>query len=131
MSDAPIEPQDYLYGLKVVQIEDLRVSRGLTRRPSSSCRHKALVYDDKERRIWCSDCESEIEPFDAFIGLCGVFSAGMKDLKSRRRKMDEAEAFQLRGREAAQHSALLPKLQCRASARRLCERNPVDPLRRI
>lgn len=100
MSDAPIEPQDYLYGLKVVQIEDLRVSRGLTRRPSSSCRHKALVYDDKERRIWCSDCESEIEPFDAFIGLCGVFSAGMKDLKSRRRKMDEAEAFQLRSRAA-------------------------------
>jgi len=100
VSDAPIEPQDYLYGLKVVQIEDLRVSRGLTRRPSSSCRHKALVYDDKERRIWCSDCESEIEPFDAFIGLCGVFSAGMKDLKSRRRKMDEAEAFQLRSRAA-------------------------------
>lgn len=100
MSDAPIEPQDYLYGVKVVQIEDLRVARGLTRRPTSTCSHKALVYDDKERRIWCSDCEQEIEPFDAFIGLCGVFSAGVKDLNSRRRKLAEAEAFQLRSRAA-------------------------------
>lgn len=33
MSDAPIEPHEYLYGVKVVQIEDLRVARGLTRRP--------------------------------------------------------------------------------------------------
>lgn len=32
MSDAPIDPQDY--GVKVVQIDDLRVARGLTRRPT-------------------------------------------------------------------------------------------------
>lgn len=43
---APIEPQDYLYGTKVVQIEDLRVARGMTRRPVSSCRHRKLVYDN-------------------------------------------------------------------------------------
>lgn len=51
MSNAPIEPHEYLYGVKVVQIEDLRVARGLTRRPVSSCRHRKMVYDDKERRI--------------------------------------------------------------------------------
>lgn len=100
MSDAPIEPQEYLYGLKVVQIEDLRVARGLTRRPASSCRHKKLVYDDKERRIWCSDCESEVEPFDAFVGLCEVFSAGVNDLNRRRRELAEAEKFALRSRAA-------------------------------
>lgn len=100
MSDAPIEPHEYLYGVKVVQIEDLRVARGLTRRPVSSCRHKQLVYDDKERRIWCSDCEQEVEAFDAFIGLCEVFSAGIKDLNRRRRELHEAEQFALRTRAA-------------------------------
>lgn len=100
MSDAPIEPQEYIYGPKVIQIEDLRVARGLTRRPLSSCRHKQLVYDDKERRVWCSDCESEIEPFDAFQMLCEVYGAGLNSLARRRRELAEAEAFQIRSRAA-------------------------------
>ncbi|MGY2286843.1 hypothetical protein [Pseudomonas gingeri] len=100
MSDAPIEPQEYLYGVKVVQIEDLRVARGMTRRPASTCRHKKLVYDDKERRIWCSDCEAEVEAFDALIGIVEVFSAGMSSLKRRRSELDEAEKFQIRSRAA-------------------------------
>lgn len=100
MSDAPIEPQEYVYGVKVVQIEDLRVARGLTRRPGSSCKHKQLVYDDKERRIWCSDCEAEVEPFDAFTGIVEVFSAGMNSLKRRRSELGEAEKFQIRSRAA-------------------------------
>ncbi|MNQ82482.1 hypothetical protein D3C85_975330 [compost metagenome] len=100
MSDAPIEPQEYLYGVKVVQIEDLRVARGMTRRPASSCRHKKLVYDEKERRVWCSDCEAEVEPFDAFVGIVEVFSGGMSQLQRRRRELDEAEKFQLRSRAA-------------------------------
>ncbi|SOP98516.1 hypothetical protein [Pseudomonas syringae] len=100
MSKAPIEPQDYLYGVKVVQIEDLRVARGLTRRPASACKHKKLVYDHSERRVWCSDCEAEVEAFDAFLGLVEVFSAGMNNLARRRSELDEAEKFQIRSRAA-------------------------------
>nr|WP_298118250.1 hypothetical protein [uncultured Pseudomonas sp.] len=100
MSDAPIEPKDYLYGPKVVQIEDLRVARGLTRRPLSSCRHRQLVYDDTERRIWCQDCESEIESFDAFIQLCAVFQKAKSDINRRRAALAEAEAFQIISRAA-------------------------------
>jgi len=100
MSDKPIEPHDYLYGVKVVQIEDLRVARGMTRRPASSCRHKELVYDEKERRIWCRDCEAEVEPFDAFVGIVEVFSGGMSSLKRRQRELSEAESFQIRSRAA-------------------------------
>lgn len=100
MSDAPIDPVGYTYGVKVVQIEDLRVARGMTRRPASSCRHKQLVYDDKERRVWCNDCEAEVEPFDAFKGLVEVFSHGMSELQRRRRELEEAEQFQIRSRAA-------------------------------
>jgi hypothetical protein len=100
MSDAPIEPQDYLYGVKVVQIEDIRVARGLTRRPHSSCPHKKMVYDDKERRIWCSDCETEVEAYDAFEKLVGMFSAAASRIKRRETELAEAETFQVRGRAA-------------------------------
>ncbi|MHC2144085.1 hypothetical protein [Pseudomonas sp. 210_17 TE3656] len=100
MSDAPIEPQEWTYGVKVVQIEDLRVARGLTRRPASTCRHKNLVYDDKERRVWCSDCEAEVEPFDAFMGLVQVFSAGTNRINRRAAELAEAEKFQIRSRAA-------------------------------
>lgn len=100
MSDVPIEPADYTYGVKVVQIEDLRVARGMTRRPVSSCRHKSLVYDDSERRVWCRDCEVEVEAFDAFKGLVEVFSAGMSRINRRAAELAEAEQFQLRSRAA-------------------------------
>ena len=100
MSDAPIEPHEYLYGVKVVQIEDLRVARGLTRRPLSSCKHKKLVYDDKERRVWCSDCEAEVEPFDAFTQLVGVFSSAKSKIDRRMQELAEAEKFAMRSRAA-------------------------------
>lgn len=95
---APIEPQNYIYGVNVVQIEDLRVSRGLTRRPTSSCNHQKLVYDHHERRIWCSDCETEVEAFDAFEGLVSMFSAAAGRIKRRETELAEAEQFQARSR---------------------------------
>lgn len=59
-----------------------------------------MAYDDKERRIWCSDCEMEVEPFDAFMYLVEVFDGGLKDLNRRRRELHEAEQFALRSRAA-------------------------------
>lgn len=100
MSEAPIEPHEFLYGPKVVMIEDLRVARGKTRRPLSSCRHKQLVYDDTERRVWCSDCESEVEPFDAFLQVVGIFSAAKSNIDRRMQELAEAEKFALRSRAA-------------------------------
>lgn len=100
MSKPPIEPQDYLNGTKVVQIDDLRVARGKTRRPASSCKHKNLLYDEQERRIWCSDCENEVEPFDAFMGLVAVHDAAISSINARAEKLREAEQFQIRSRAA-------------------------------
>lgn len=100
MSDAPIDPKDYLYGVKVVQIDDLRVARGLTRRPKTSCRHKRLVYDPGERRVWCEDCESEVEPFDAFVGVVEVWASASSQIERRKSAVAEAEAFTLISRAA-------------------------------
>ena len=96
MADEPIEPQEYLFGVKVVDIGDVRVSRGLTRRPVSSCQHHSLVYDTKERRIWCRDCEKDVDPFDAFELLTEHFHRQEEKLAERARKLKEAEQFQIR-----------------------------------
>lgn len=87
----PIVPQDYLSGVKVVDIGDIRVARGLTRRPMSSCPHRQLHYDTAERRIWCADCETDVEPFDAFKILVEHFHDAEQKLERRAQEIAAAE----------------------------------------
>ncbi len=92
----PIQPVEFTYGPNVVDIGDLRVARGLARRPYSSCKHLHLTYDTSERRIWCRDCETEVEPFDAFTGLVEWHSA----IEERIKRFQEAEKHTLISRAA-------------------------------
>jgi len=92
----PIEPVAYRGGVKVVDIGDLRVARGMSRRPWSACSHASLVYDNQERRIWCSDCKTDVEPFDAFRLLVEKFDAADANIRRRREELSEAEKFQAR-----------------------------------
>ncbi len=96
----PVVPQEYLHGTTVVDIGDIRVARGMSRRPYSSCKHKHLVYDDRERRIWCQDCERDIEPFDAFKRLVEHNAAAWAKIERRMKEVEAAEAATLRSRAA-------------------------------
>jgi ribosomal protein S27E len=87
--DPPIEPQNFLGGVKVVDIGDIRVSRGLSRRHHAACKHRAMVYDNQERRVWCTDCERNVDGFDAFVVLVENFSLAESAI---RRKNEEANA---------------------------------------
>jgi Zn finger protein HypA/HybF involved in hydrogenase expression len=100
MPNPPIDEQPYIGGVTVVHIEDLRIARGLSRRPASACPHRSLVYDQKERRIWCKDCETDVEPFDAFRMLAERSHAHSEHLRDREKRVKEAEAFQIRSRAA-------------------------------
>lgn len=95
MANEPIEEQGYLYGVNVVDIGDIRVSRGLTRRPVTSCRHRHMSYDPRERRVWCRDCEQDIDPFEAFTLLCEGFDDAIKRIHQREKELSEAESFQV------------------------------------
>ena len=89
----PIEPGDYISGVKVVDFGDLRVARGMSRRPFIMCAHRGMVYDQKERRIWCRDCETDVEPFDAFILLVENMSEAVHKIERDRAMLDEALSF--------------------------------------
>lgn len=93
--DPPIEPMAYIAGVKVVDIGDLRVARGMTRRPTTICRHVQLYYDHTERRIWCPDCEATVEPFDAFKQLVEQYDSSLKSLKRRADAVEQAEKHSL------------------------------------
>lgn len=94
--DPPIEEPGFIGGVTVVDIGDVRVARGLTRRHQASCPHRHLVYDNNERRIWCSDCEKNVEPFDAFENIVDRFSQATAKLNKRETALLEAEAFQVK-----------------------------------
>ncbi len=96
MSDEPIEDVNYLHGVTVVDIGDIRVSRGMTRRPHSSCNHRRMAYDPKERRIWCKDCERDVDAFDAFVILTEQYHSAYDRLKDEQQKLVEAKSFNIR-----------------------------------
>ncbi len=95
-TDPPIEEPGYLHGLTVVDIGDYRVSRGMTRRPFTGCHHHGLTYDKSERRIWCRDCERDVEPFDAFVGLAESYDRVRKSMIREREEIREAAKFNVR-----------------------------------
>lgn len=100
MADEPIEPQDYLHGVKVVDIGDVRVARGMTRRYSHNCRHFQMVYDHQERRVWCSECKTDVDPFDAFEIIVNFFHTEKSRLESKQSQLDEAMKHNVRSRAA-------------------------------
>lgn len=94
--DPPIEEPGFIGGGTVIDIGDVRVARGLTRRHHSSCPHRRILYDNKERRIWCKDCEREVESFDAFVMLVEQFDSAQKKVKRREEAVAAAETFKVR-----------------------------------
>ncbi|KAB2858532.1 MAG: hypothetical protein F9K41_00525 [Sphingopyxis terrae] len=74
----------------------LRCSRlGIQKARPSSCRHRQLVYDVQERRIWCKDCETDVEAFDAFQQIVAHFDAAAKHAERMLTEAKEARAFSL------------------------------------
>lgn len=98
--DPPIVEHEYVSGVTVVDIGDIRVARGLSRRPFSGCGHKKLVYDKNERRIWCKDCERDIEAFDAFEAVASQWFRANEAIKRRIAEADAAAKHSLISRAA-------------------------------
>lgn len=92
----PIVPQEFVGGVTIIDFGDLRVARGLTRRPVRTCRHHGLRYDPNERRVWCADCETDVEPFDAFVLLVEHFDGAQKRARRMLAEANEAQSFRLR-----------------------------------
>lgn len=89
--DTPIEPVDFVYGVKVIDFGEARVARGLARRTPSTCRHLKMTYSEPERRIWCGDCKSTVDNFDAFKVLVEYQASALGRLNRIKEEVAEAE----------------------------------------
>lgn len=93
--DPPIENPPFVGGVNIVDIGDIRVARGMSRRPAAICRHRQMRYDPHERRIWCADCETDVHPFDAFVLVAESFHFAEQGIRRRQAALTEAEAHGL------------------------------------
>lgn len=100
MSKRPIEPAPFNIGVRVVDIGDVRVARGKTRFNHETCKHNRMVYDQQERRIWCEDCENDVDVFDAYVRLVECHDSAWKKIWRTWNEAKEAADFQLRSRAA-------------------------------
>jgi len=96
MADEPIDEQNYLHGVNVIDFGDVRVMRGRTRREYSTCEHRALSYDPVERRVWCRDCEKEIDNFDAVLSLINNYHKAYKYLEKQTDEVLEAQQYNIK-----------------------------------
>ena len=77
----------------VIDLDKVRVALGWPRTPRHlRCQHLSMVYSTEERRVWCKDCESTIDTFDAWLVLIQNFEGMMRDVRSRLAKAAEALA---------------------------------------
>jgi hypothetical protein len=84
---------------QVIDFGAVQVARGYTR-TKNPCAHKRLTYDVKDRRIWCSDCESTVEGFDAFMTLVRHAEEWEQRAQVKMDKAREAEAATIVSRAA-------------------------------
>lgn len=89
--DPPIEPVNYRIP-QVVDLAGVRIARGMAKRPLHRvCRHRSLVYATDERRIYCEDCKTSLEPFDAFMVLIDYWQEMDREATRRFEKATEAK----------------------------------------
>lgn len=89
----------------VIDLADVRVERGIPRNRHSRCKHKRLLYESSDRRVWCRDCEREVEAFDAFMTLVDNFGAMTREVKRQQHEAEEAAKAHVH-RKAARNLSL-------------------------
>ena len=107
MSDKPIDaplvstPGSEPFGQPVIDLAEMRIKRGRSNvSVATPCKHRALIYSQDERRVWCEDCERTIDSFDAFMTVVGQFHPMVNAAKHALRRAKEAEAMTITLRAA-------------------------------
>lgn len=87
MTDDPLTP----FG-QLIDLAGVRMQRGYSKPSGPRCKHLNLRYctEKGERRVWCADCERDIDPFDALLVLADHFHEMLSAAHDMRREAAEA-----------------------------------------
>ena len=103
MTDEPLVPlaTSGKYTANVVDLAGVRLRCGAPKDTLvAACAHKDLIYDQKDRRIWCCSCEKSIDNFDAVMLLVSYFNRMTGDLARRQHAVDTTMNSSLNRRAA-------------------------------
>lgn len=89
----PIEENAGLtpFGSPVIDLAEMRIAFGRGKDFKKVCKHRSLTYDPSERRIWCKECESTVDNFDAFMTLVGHFHEMERAARAKLARAAEVE----------------------------------------
>lgn len=92
MSEPPLEPLEPTgrWDSPVIDFAGYKARIGRTPYREKLCKHKSVLYSPSERRIWCNDCNSGVEPFDAFITIAEHFVEIARESRADRRRASDA-----------------------------------------
>lgn len=74
----------------VVDFASYRVRAGRTPFTARKCEHNSVLYCTRERRVWCDDCKSSIDAFDAFLNIVRHFEEIVAEIRAAKRMAEEA-----------------------------------------
>lgn len=99
----PLEPFETWRGVDfVVDLAGYRVRSGRTPYKSQKdlCKHTKVIYSSTERRVWCEDCNSPVDAFDALMTVVHHFENMQMEINRRLNKASEGKRAVI-GRRAA------------------------------
>lgn len=91
MTDEPLEICATPFGAQIINLADVCIRFGLPKSKfADRCKHRSIIYNKDDRRVWCSDCERTIDNFDAFMIFTEYFQAMESAAKWKNDKAQEA-----------------------------------------
>lgn len=89
----PIEENEGLtpYSSPVIDFAEMRVAYGKPKFHHKICKHRRLTYDPAERRVWCQECDSTVDNFDAFMTLATHFHEMERSARAKIARAAEVE----------------------------------------
>ena len=88
------------YSSPVIDFAEMRIAFGLPKFHSKVCKHRRLTYSPAERRVWCQECESTVDNFDAFATLASHFHEMERAAQAKLARAAETEKATLVKRAA-------------------------------
>ncbi|WP_132552887.1 hypothetical protein [Rhizobium azibense] len=75
----------------MIDFGEMRIAFGLPKFHHKVCKHRRLTYNVAERRVWCQECESTVDGFDAFMLIANHFHAMERAAQAKLARAAEIE----------------------------------------
>lgn len=91
----PIKPPKFIAHGNVIDLAGFKTQLVVTKR-TDECSHTRTGYSRTERKVWCKDCNTELDSFDVFLRLVDHYARATARLESEKERFQEQRNKALR-----------------------------------